>query len=414
VPGQIRFYPKDAWQRVFRYLLRMSNRTLYNQSVYPDLVVGYGAGNVPGTALLIILLALAATLTGNAPPVVIVKNSRREPIFTPQILSGLEAIAPELVSTVAVLIWDYADAVVRNVLLPQADLVIAAASDESIEDIQAQLEQAGRDQVRFRTSRSPTDRACFHAHGHKVSFSAIGKEILKEGLIDPESGQPLIEIITLLAALDSAFWDQFGCLSSRFHFVERGGDYSPQAYAEQLVNQFRLLSDFLPRGAWPKRQLRDSFDLHKMLETTGEVQVFSEYEDDFVVTLDERPLAPSSFFSMVNSCQGRVVIVRPVDDLMQIPDHYLRMLPAENLQSLSVAVAYSLEGLSTRFLQFAEACADRGITAIRTVGRGAFPQLSYSWDGFIPLDLVRQRPSGRFTTIEFDHPYNVVLHWGSG
>jgi hypothetical protein len=65
--------------------------------------------------------------------------------------------------------------------------------------------------------------------------------------------------------------------------------------------------------------------------------------------------------------------------------------------------------LTIQFLRFAEACADRGVTAIRTVGRGAFPQLSYSWDGFIPLDLVRQRPEGRFTTIEFDHPLQQIL-----
>jgi hypothetical protein len=60
-------------------------------------------------------------------------------------------------------------------------------------------------------------------------------------------------------------------------------------------------------------------------------------------------------------------------------------------------------------LQFAEACGARGVTAIRTVGRGAFPQLAYSWDGLIPLDLVRQRPPGWFTTIEFEAPYDEML-----
>ena len=48
------------------------------------------------------------------------------------------------------------------------------------------------------------------------------------------------------------------------------------------------------------------------------------------------------------------------------------------------------------------------MTAIRSVGRGAFPQLAYSWDGLIPLDLVAPRreglAAGHFTTIEFDDP----------
>ena len=48
------------------------------------------------------------------------------------------------------------------------------------------------------------------------------------------------------------------------------------------------------------------------------------------------------------------------------------------------------------------------MTGIRSVGRGAFPQLAYSWDGLIPLDLVAPRvgeaASGHFTTIEFDGP----------
>ena len=54
-------------------------------------------------------------------------------------------------------------------------------------------------------------------------------------------------------------------------------------------------------------------------------------------------------------------------------------------------------------------CGACGVTAIRTIGRGAFPQLAYSWDGFLPLDLVRQRPSGHFTTIEFDTPFEQIL-----
>jgi hypothetical protein len=76
---------------------------------------------------------------------------------------------------------------------------------------------------------------------------------------------------------------------------------------------------------------------------------------------------------------------------------------------LSVAVGQAGEGLGDRFLHFAEACGELGVTAIRTVGRAAFPQLAYSWDGLIPLDLVKTRPEGHFSTIEFDAPYDEMV-----
>jgi len=60
------------------------------------------------------------------------------------------------------------------------------------------------------------------------------------------------------------------------------------------------------------------------------------------------------------------------------------------------------------FLRFADACGKLGVTAMRTVGRGALPPFAYSWDGMPPLDLVRVRPPGHFTTIEFDAPLSEI------
>jgi hypothetical protein len=479
--GRLRCYPfeeggiKGAWERLTARRVD-AERPLFGPATLPDLVVGYGAGNVPGTALLIALLAQAVTLAGGngqrdmvvAPPVVVVKNSRREPIFTPLVLSGLEAADPDLVSCLAVLIWDYEDAAIQEFLLSQADLVIAAAGDETIAQIdraltsysnrprpQAELGRSpdrtgrgpgkpgqaqvkpGQAQVKPGQAQvKPGQAVRFHAHGHKVSFSAIGREVLARdlpvvenldpgqasplptvGICDDQAGQgghmepPLLDVVTLLAALDSALWDQHGCLSSRIHFVETGGEdhYSPAEYAAHLAAQLRLLSHFLPRGAWPRQQIHDRFDRYKLLEMPpgGRVQVVSDYGEEFLVVVDQRPPTASAFQSAVNDCQGRVIVVRPVADLQEVPDQYLRLLPAANLQSLSVAIGRPGEGLTDRFLRFAEACGQRGVTAIRTVGRGAFPQLAYSWDGLIPLDLTR-RPVGCFATIEFDAPYEQM------
>ncbi len=404
LPGRWRFYPQSRWRRALDRLLPRPGRALFGPVSVPELVVGYGAGNVPGAALLITFLGLAAGLAAEHPPAIVVKNSRQEPIFAPLVLNALEAEDPELVSAVAVLIWDYEDADLQRLLLGQADLVVAAASDETIAQIRRSL----------RATR-PERPARFHAHGHKVSFSLIGREVLTRGAqADPE--QPLLDVVALLAALDSAAWDQNGCLSSRIHFVEEGGSdcHSPAEYAAALAAQLRLLAVTLPRGAWPQRELNDRFDRYKLLEVAGQAQVVSEYDDPFVVVVDRRPLERSAqgaaiLAATVNDCQGRVIVVRPVENLMEVPERCLALLPPANLQSLSVAVGRAGEGLSERFLTLAAACGSRGVTALRTVGRGAFPQLAYSWDGLLPLDLVRARSAGHFTTIEFDAPHEQML-----
>jgi hypothetical protein len=399
LPGRLRFYGDSRWQSLQRRLPGRRKQPLFGVAQVPELVVGYGAGNVPGSALLISFLALATALAGTPPPVTIVRNSRREPIFAPLVLRALEQIDPDLVSSVALLVWDHADATVEANLLPQAELAIAAAGDDAIAQIHSALRRAAGPSARF------------HAHGHKVSFSAIGREVLARGLQAGPDGPPLLDVVCLLAALDSAFWDQHGCLSSRMHFVQDGGEgyERPVDYARRLADQLGLLAAYLPRGNWPRSWLRDRFDRYKLLEQTGRVQVLSAYDDEFVVVLDERAPDAASFGAQVNDCQGRVIIVRPVRDLMAVPEQYLASLPAANLQSLSVALGQPGEGLTSRTLRFAEACGARGVTAIRTVGRGAFPQLAYSWDGLIPLDLVRTRPSGYFATIEFDRPYDEIL-----
>jgi hypothetical protein len=411
LPGRVRFFPVRRWPRLPIRRRGRGKRSFFSPPSSLDLVVGYGAGNVPGTALLISLLTQATTLAGGPQPAVLVRNSRREPILAPLVLGALEDVDPDLVSTLAVLIWDHEDIAVEKggqppVLLALADLVIAAASDETI----SQIEQAiqGMAAVRRTTHPNPVR---FHAHGHKVSFAAIGREVLERGCHIEAGGPPLLDVVALLAALDSVFWDQHGCLSARFHFVEAGSGehFGPLDYARRLVDQLERLAVFLPRGAWPRRSLHDRFDRYTALEQTGKVQVVSGYDDEFLVIVDSRPLTAVGFQALVNDCEGRVIVVRPVADLTDVPNNYLRLLPAANLQSLSVAVGRAGKPLSDRFLHVATACGGRGVTAIRTVGRGAFPQLAYSWDGLLPPDLVRSRPEGHFTTIEFDAPYDEMI-----
>jgi hypothetical protein len=192
------------------------------------------------------------------------------------------------------------------------------------------------------------------------------------------------------------------------HFVE--GDAT--AYAARLTEQMRALAGELPRGTTPRRFIHRAFDAYAALESSRQdVSVCSTYDDDFAVVVDRRPWDRNKFTRGVNACMGRAVVVRPVVSVMDVP-RTLAWLPAANLQSASVAMT------AAQTLEFAAAAGPCGVTAVRSLGRAAFPQLAYSWDGLLPLDLGCLRPEGHFTTVECEDPMSEMAHslerWEAG
>jgi len=367
LPGRARFFPAGRLDRASARL--RSGRPLARLAPLVEFALGYAAGNVPGTALLIALLAGSANLAHQddaTAPAILVRNSRHEPLFGPWVLSAVEAVDPELVARTAVMLWDYQDAALQGELMRGAGLLIAATGDEAIAALEAQ-----------RAVHAPGCR--FHRHGHKVSFAVIAQPT-------PEAAR--------LAAFDSSLWDQNGCLSARLHFAE--GDAA--AYASELTSQMRALAGELPRGTTPRRFVHRAFDAYAALGAVGrDVTVCSTYDDDFAVILDRRPWDRGILARAVNACTGRTVIVRPVASVLDVA-RTLGWLPAANLQSASVAMS------AAQAVEFADAAGACGVTAVRSLGRAAFPQLAYSWDGLLPLDLGCLRPEGHFTTVEFDDP----------
>jgi hypothetical protein len=409
--GRVRFYPTRPAFRLRRLFPYPPNKSFPLMPHHPRRVLGFAAGNVMGTAHLIALLAQVSALihTKTAAdrrkiPTILVRNSRQEPIFAPLIFSALEEIDPQLTASLAVMVWDYDDIQLQKSLVAKADLVLAAAADFTIDQIEQVIKEV----------QTPTHPIRFHPHGHKVSFTTIGESYLrKEMPITDLAEVEMIHLTTLLAAMDSIFWDQYGCLSSRVHFVETGnpGTYSPWEYGNILVKKIRLLSGFLPRGAIPLHGLHNRFEKYAAIEHTGMVKRCSNYEDDFLVIVDERPWSASMFQDVVNDCVERTIVIRPVKDLMEIPQTYLRWLPAKNLQTMITAIdGQGCTSWSPAFTRFVDAIGKRGVTGVRTIGRGAFPQLAYSWDGYLPLDLSLVRAPGYFTTAEFENAYQEILN----
>ncbi len=113
LPGRTRFYPHRAAQTARTAALARIRPTapLHRPAPPTDLALGFAAGNVPGTALIIALLASLASCAhpALAAPAVLIRNSRHEPLFAPWVLRAVEHVDPELVAGIALLIWDYDD-----------------------------------------------------------------------------------------------------------------------------------------------------------------------------------------------------------------------------------------------------------------------------------------------------------------
>ncbi len=419
LPGRVRFFPSRTIDRVAGWLPVAYEMPLYRADIRPDLVLVYGAGEMPGATLLMTLLSLSTTLRGEPPlprqtppPVTLVRSSIREPILLPLVLSAIEETDPDLLAMVAVSVWDQGDAPLQRQLLGEADCVLAAGDEMA-------LALAGH-------ARRMHDRPRVLVHPKKAGFTVITRDVLEvDSVIDEEGwiatgGTEVIDIVALLAGLDSALWDQNGFPAPRVHFVEKNGiaDPVPAEYARRLTKRLRQIAGVIPRGAWPLRDLRDPFDRYKAIEGTDRwgngLKVMSDYGDPFVVVFDDRAgresrLDPNVFAAMVDECRSRVILVRTVDDIMEVPWRYLRMLPRQSLQSVSVATGRPGQGPTKHFLDFATACGLRGVTAISMVGKGMYPQSAYSWDGLLPLDLIGRRPPGYFTTIDFDSPFEDMM-----
>ncbi|MDX9954556.1 MAG: acyl-CoA reductase [Anaerolineae bacterium] len=368
LPGSVRFFDAAplGWVR------GLWDGALTRPIPLPRTVVGYAAGNIPGAALLITLLGQLL----HPQPALLIRNSRREPFFTPLLLAALEELDPALVANVAVLIWDYDDAALQASILREADLLLLVAGDGTIARLEEDVRRAGA-----------TPR--IHRHGHKISFLAVERSFLTA---------ERLSMVATLAALDTLIWDQNGCLSPRLHFVEEGGAFTPEDYADAVTEALRPLSSRFPGGLPELRRLHSRFDKFQSLAVGGRATVHSVYDDPFLVVVDHRPYDSATLAESIADARDRTVIVRPVPDLEAIPRDYLRRLPARNLQTLSVA----LDSHGQDFLRFAEAVGRCGVTALRTVGRAAFPGLAHSWDGLLPCDLRTIRALGHYTTCEFD------------
>ena len=173
------------------------------------------AGALPTPSVLQILPPL---LLGSG---LVVKPAVHDPVTPAVIREVLAGIDPALALALELVRFERGDAA-SSTALCRADCVVVTGSDEAVASYAA---------------RVPDDRR-FVAAGHRFSVGVLG-----EGA---SSGAALDEAAAGIA-LDTALWDQLGCLSPVALFV-LGARSVPDAVLESLTRAFEELDRTLPRG----------------------------------------------------------------------------------------------------------------------------------------------------------------------
>lgn len=153
----------------------------------------------------------------------LIKTSSKEPLFTFLFAESLKEISPVLSNNLFVCTWKGGDSAIEEIIKGQSKLVIAYGNDETIQRISSKV-------------HSPTR---FLGFGHKISFGIIGKECLTKDNIDGLAEK---------AAYDVAMYDQQGCLSPHFFYIEMGGNITPNEFAKIVAEKMKNINQRLPRG----------------------------------------------------------------------------------------------------------------------------------------------------------------------
>lgn len=158
---------------------------------------------------------------------VVAKASSRDSAFAEILCRALRQVDPSLGRAAQVFVFAGGDLAGEEALLKQAEAVSIYGSDDTVTAIAERL--GGRIPV--------------IAHGHGVSMAFCGRASLS-----PPDLDRTIERL----AIDVAAYDQRGCLSPQWIFVEESESMRAESFAELLSQRgLQALSVRLPRGPLP-------------------------------------------------------------------------------------------------------------------------------------------------------------------
>lgn len=291
-----------------------------------------------------------------------IKVPSEEPVFGALYARSIEEIDPQLAHTIAILPFGGKDKKVRDFLFSKSDIVRATGGEQARVSLTALAEK---------------HNIPISGHWHKFSFITLAREYM-----DARASQ-----IAELVSLDVTAWDQQGCFSPQEIFVETGGEVDPLKFAELLSEEMETTSIALPKGVNSgKMQVLDGYHQYFKKEMMGEpVKIFPSATHQWLIIYDATTenIEPSPLF--------RVIRVKPVDDIMQIPK-LVRPL-GQFLQTVGVAIP------NTRLIPFADAIGEAGATNIRAISSMTLQKPWEPWDGRFPLHELFEHDNIRWVSI---------------
>jgi hypothetical protein len=304
----------------------------------PGLVAHLLPGNLPGLA------AVAVGLTLAIKSAALVKAGRGDRVFPRLFVESIAAADAELAECIAPLYWQGGNRDIEDVVLAAADLVVAYGDDRTIADLCARR------------------RGPFIGHGHRVSFAVVAAEVAS----DPAGADAAAAAL----ALDTALWDQRGCLSPQLCYVE-GDLAAARSFGERLFIALRDVAGRLPPGSSnlaervAVRHLREEAEWRAFGRQATTLFAADELTQGTVVVEPEAVFRPSPL--------GRSLRVLPLAG----PEALVRALePARSLlEAAGLAAAPDREGSWKRTLH------ECGVHRVCSLGEMQRPPLDWRQGG---------------------------------
>lgn len=315
----------------------------------PELIFHVFSGNVPGLPIWSIIMGFLLKSAG------IGKTSSSEPLMASLFAQSLEDVDPRMSACLAVLPWKGGSAEYEEIVLQNVDAVVVYGSSDTVSQIKKRVPQ----------------EIPVVGYGHKVSFSAIGREAL--------TVERYHDTVYRLA-FDVSTYDQQSCLSPQAVFVEEGGVISPREFAQLLASELERYEKRRPRAPLSEEEvlsIRTARNRYESLAiSTSEIEVYaSQPGTEWTVIFHANP-------GFEGSPLNRTVHVFGCRDLEEGLS-YLRPYRSY-LQSVGVAVG------PNRLATLADLWAREGVTRITALGQTTLGVAGWHHDGrFNFIDLVR-------------------------
>lgn len=314
----------------------------------PEFLVHIAAGNIPNPTLMSLVLGL---LTRSAQFVKCGSGSA----FLPRLFAhSIYDADHKLGACLEIAEWPGGNAALEDELFAAADCVTATGSDETLVAIRAKLP------IRTRLL----------GHGQRVSFGYVtGEALFGHGAKRIVAG----------AADDVVAWNQLGCLSPHVIYVQRGGEYAPEHFAQLLAEELERRETIEPRGEVATEVAADIASRRGIYEVRAahspETQLWHcKHSTAWTVVCE----ADARF---AVSCLYRFIYVKAVADLKSV----LENADAVRGKVSTVGLAASEE--QTR--EITTTLARWGVTRVCPLGQMQNPPLTWRHDGRPALgDLV--------------------------